>query len=187
MVTAWGEVVGKHRPNVLDSAAGLLSRFGWDFTEGANEIDQWGTTNRAFLMRVRNPRPFQPTHAYIWNGSVVAGNFDIGVYQPDGTALTRLLSVGSNAQTGTSVLQQVAIASAPVLPAGDLVLALVCTDVTARTGRKDLPTNPTAYIERLIGMAQVESAFPLPTSITGHTSPTGFTEIPIFGVAARLY
>ena len=99
--------------------------------------------------------------AQLWwfNGATVAGNVDIGIYTADGT---RLLSAGSTAQSGTSVLQSVNTADTLVGP-GVYYLALALSDGTATISGRTLAALQHGQIA---GMAEKTSAFALPATVT---------------------
>src|SRR5437764_8221388 len=70
-------------------------------------------SNMAFFMPVRVTRPYLFTTIFWFNGSVVSGNIDAGLYDIAGT---KIVSTGSTAQSGTSVIQSVSIASTEIGP-----------------------------------------------------------------------
>jgi hypothetical protein len=183
MVSAYRDQIGYHRPAVLAASAGF-SRNGITYTSTLHN-QTWPTANRALLVRVRNPRPFQPTHAFFHNDGTVSGNLDIGIYEEiGGGELALLASTGANSQSGTSQLQFIALASAPVLPAGWLVLAASLSTTAGTYASRDI--GPVSYgMERLFGTAQADSAHPLPATLTPVTG--AFVDIPNFGVVERLF
>ena len=188
MVTAFNEGIGSHRPLILESAQDIMRNTFIRHDDSVDSTGAWPAANRALLVKVRNPRPFTPSHAYVFNGNAVAGNLDIGVYGFTArTQLELLISTGATAQAGISEMQMIALTAPVQLPAGDLVLALSLANTGGRTSKRNTLAALT-YYERLIGLAQRESAHPLPASISSVTAPTsGINDPPIFGVMERLF
>ena len=93
-----------------------------------------------------------------FNGGVVSGNVDCGIYD---SALARVISAGSTAQSGTSTWQMVDIADT-ALAAGGYWIAIVLDNTTGRIG-----TYPSAVSElRGSGFAEQGTSFALPATAT---------------------
>lgn len=134
----------------------------------------WPSSNRAFYYPVRISRPVNLVKAFVCNGTAVAGNFDIGLYDIGGR---RLVSTGSTAQSGTSTIQTVTI-SLTVAP-GMYWLALVCSSTSARVYASTL----SLPIAKAYGWRRENTALPLPATMTPVTYAG--TNCFLFGVTAR--
>lgn len=139
------------------------------------------TANNAKYSRVFNPRAFRMTHAYVQNGTVVSGNFDIGVYDARGV---KIASTGSTAQAGTSTIQWVALDA--LIPAGWVTLAFVLDNTTGTTMVPSTPVThfPTRMYDAL-GFASEGTAHPLPATLTPVTLGATTVNLPIWGVVKR--
>ena len=75
--------------------------------------------NQIYLARIRLPRAIVVTTASWFNGATASNNFDPVIYRSDGTTLTRLISSGGTAISGTNARQDVTVTTT-VVPAGDI-------------------------------------------------------------------
>ena len=153
---------------------------GTNFSAGAVRLASaasaaFPTTNQAFFMPLFMGAPITIAQLFVWNGATVSGNVDVGVYAEDGT---RLVSSGSTAQAGTSVLQVFDVTDTVIGP-GNYYLALACDNTTATITRVTVALS----VARLHGNLTQASAFPLPTLATFATVAGGFT--PIMGFTPR--
>ena len=128
------------------------------------------SANAAYLTLVRVARPIVVTQITYGLGTA-SGNVDLGIYDSadGGTTLTRLGSTGSTAATGTNTTQTIALTAAVTLvPGKDYWLAFAVDNATLTPYRG---ANQTAPSIGGIGVRSVAkaTAFPLPTSITGHS------------------
>jgi hypothetical protein len=129
----------------------------------------WPTANLAIYVPFTLAIPGRVRQLGLFNGTVVSGNFDVGIYRYDGT---RLISTGSTAQAGTSALQFVA--AALDLPPGRYYLGLALDNITATVFRQ---SQWTAAMLEALGVGQQASAFPLPATMTP-VAPTN-TNLPV--------
>lgn len=191
----YADQIGPHRPYVLDSFAGVMPALGFGATNLPSVAAFSTLTNRVLFVTVRNPRPFQPTHAYVWNGGSVSGNLSIGVYERIGFvgnpaigALKKIVSTGSVAQAGDDTVQTIPITS-PVLPAGEVILAMEFDNTVGQVGHRVAAAADLVYFNQLLGLGLFNaSAFPLSDSYVGIQSPTTWpSAMPIFGVAQLLF
>lgn len=104
------------------------------------------------------------------NGAVASGNIDVGIYK----AGSRLVSMGSTAMSGTSALQLLDIGDT-ALTAGWHYLGIACDNTTAEFRCH----NVLLTTVRAVGVLMEESAFPLPSTMTGVATTTGL--VPSFG------
>lgn len=135
----------------------------------------WQSANRAVLM------PFEIQTEYLveafgWiNGGTVSGNVDAGIYTLDGV---RLMSTGSVAQSGTSTTQIEAI-TPTLLPPGTYYLALAMDNTTG-----GIPVvNYSASDAHMFGFVNVDSSFPLPSTLTPAFAAVG--RVPACGIYGR--
>jgi hypothetical protein len=89
---------------------------------------------------------------FVANGSAVSGNFDLGIYDAAGT---RLVSIGSTAQSGTTALQAATISPVPLSP-GLYYFGLALDNTSGAV------LGHTSNAGRATGARMLASAFPLP-------------------------
>ncbi len=140
--------VQTHSPEALGQA---LERVGGSF--GVSTA--WGTNNLAVYIPFEVYEPITVVKMSINNGSVVAGNADVGIYD---FALNRRVSSGSVAQAGASAIQTFDITDT-LLQAGMYYMALALSNTTATVAGWVSVTVPEG---RMLGLAQQATAFPLP-------------------------
>jgi hypothetical protein len=87
----------------------------------------WGTANLALYLPVILGTPATVYKMGVTNGTVINGNFDLGIYDERGV---KLVSTGSTAQSGASALQTVDVTDTILLP-GTYYLALASNSTTA--------------------------------------------------------
>ena len=98
----------------------------------------WASANQAVYTPIMVPEFARFASLFVYNGAVVNGNVDLGIYLPDseGKPGARLGSTGATAQAGTSVWQQIAISGgAKATHKGLLYLACSFSGVTAQVTR----------------------------------------------------
>lgn len=121
-----------------------------------------GVANSGYFARVRVGRPLPITRMSCWVGTA-SGNVDLGIYQSDGTTLTRIASTGPTAVAGTNTTQTIVLTSAVTLAPGvDYYLAIAADNATA-TFARHVGNNPMAALENW--QITAATVFPLPTSI----------------------
>lgn len=120
------------------------------------------------------------TVAKVWwyNGTVVSGSTDVGVYDVAGT--TKIIASGAQTNSGTSVLQIIDVTDT-ALGIGRYWLALTCDNATQTFFRMN---SGVQYLDA-IGVKQQASAYSsgLPSSISLSTPTVGY--VPEFGFATR--
>lgn len=119
----------------------------------------WPVANKALLIPFRLVVPFTVKQISWFNGSVVSGNVDAGVYDIAGN---RLVSIGSTAQSGTSTIQAVTCTTTPLAP-GYYFMALAADNTTATMTRFG---SIGVTILEAHGMQEMAAAFALPSTIT---------------------
>lgn len=110
-----------------------------------------------------------------YNGTVVAGNIDLGIYTWGGT---RLVSLGATAQAGTSV-PQVANITDTALSMGWYYMGLSCTSTTSTFFR----TAGSNLMLQAHGVRQEAGAGSLPSTATFANPASAY--LPVFGVHFR--
>jgi hypothetical protein len=118
----------------------------------------WPTANLALLVPLVIGKPCLVKRLVVANGGTNSGNIDMGIYRDD---LTRIVSMGSTAQSAGNILQILDITDTP-LAQGRYYLALAVDNTTATFYQRAVQ----AVILRGSGFLQMASAFPLPTTIT---------------------
>lgn len=117
------------------------------------------STGAALLLSFRVLAPMVVTTVGIVNGATASGNIDLGIYAPDGT---RLGSTGSVAQSGTNVVQNVALTATLTLARGWYYFAYAIDNGTGTF----LAANIASHQWRITGNRLVTSTFPLPATLT---------------------
>lgn len=117
------------------------------------------TANEATLQTVLVQEPVIVTKLFCLNGTAVSGNIDMGIYDLGGN---RLVSSGSVAQAGISVMQVFDITDLEIGP-GAYLLALALDNLTGRFSTQARSNNPEARVD---GIFNVLTSFPLPSSLT---------------------
>lgn len=143
---------------------------------GLNSAQAYPSANLATYVPFSLSRSIVVTQLWVANGTVAAGNIDIGIYSVDGARLT---SLGSTAMAGTSVLQGSTITNITIGP-GQYYLAFACSSTSAHI----LSVTSAAYKIRTLGVYQQASALPLPASATFATNTTP-VNLPIFGLTTQ--
>lgn len=133
----------------------------------SNTDAAWPSANAAIFMPVRFTESTRIVNAGVNNGSAVSGNFDVGVYTTDGV---RIVSSGSTAHSGTGAVQIVELADTLVGP-GVYYLAVAMDNTTGQFSRVSLAS---ATFGKVIGLAEMASAFPLPSTATLATSTLNY-------------
>jgi hypothetical protein len=118
------------------------------------------TANLAVFVPFWVPDPVVIYQMGIGNGAAAAGNVDMGIYNEAGV---KLVSAGSTAQSGTSVIQVVNVADT-TLARGRYYLA-AASDTSGAT-QKWLAVLPAAGICQSLGVLQMAAAFALPANAT---------------------
>lgn len=144
---------------------------------------QWPLANLAIYVPFVIPEAITVVKMWCQNSAAVAGNLDLGIYASDASFLpgTRLVSKGSTAMSGTSLVQEFDVTDT-VLQAGLYFMAMA-SDTAGATQTLNLLTAGTAALWRTAGVYEQSTAFALPASAT----PVVFarTVIPLFGLACR--
>lgn len=122
-----------------------------------NAFATWPSANAAIFMPIRIIEPTLIVNIAVSNGTL-AGNTDVGIYSLNGV---RLVSSGSTAQAGS--FQTFDIADTMLGPG--VYYAAVARDeaTTGTTFRHSFASN---VIPKIIGMAEMAAAFPLPATAT---------------------
>lgn len=137
--------------------------------------------NTAYLAKVRVSRPVRITQMSYLVGTA-SGNVDLGVYQSNGTTLTRMGSTGSTAAAGSSVIQTIALtATVWINPGVDYYLGIAPDNGTVSIGRVTPNSVVTTLGRRAVSIA---TSFPLPATITLSSTAGSSTLALIYADAA---
>lgn len=138
----------------------------------------WTAVNRALYLPLYIDRPGIVTKLLAYNGATAAGNVDIGLYDRN---YNRIVSKGSTAQAGTSVLQEFDVTDFSIVPGVYFVgLAASLTTTTFFM----CVTNISGYLGGM-GITQEASALPLPATATPVQVGSAVVQVPVAGIAFR--
>lgn len=171
----WPDAPGVGRPLITISTLSLLAK-GADAHFVAPNSATWPAANRAIFVPFRTAVPILVRQLFNCNGATASGNIDVGIYDRVGT---RLVSAGSTAQAGTSVLQVFNVTDTLIGP-GQFYFA-VALDNTTGTITRQAP--PNVLQTRALGLVQMASAFPLPATATFATVAN--VHIPLCGLTTK--
>lgn len=118
----------------------------------------WPASNDAIFVPLTLSRPVLVKRLFSHNGNTIAGNIDMGIYTVDGA---RIVSNGSTAQAGNSVLQFFNITDTYLSP-GNYYLACAKNDASGRVARYQ----PSLGRLQSYGVMKMATAFALPASAT---------------------
>jgi hypothetical protein len=124
--------------------------------------------NRAHFWPFALAEPFTVDRMGWYNAGAVSGNCDAGIYGVDGT---RLVSTGSTAQAGTNTLQIVDVTNT-LLTRGYYLIAFAIDNNTGNIFQNTGNMNFGPYA--VAGQRMMDTAFPLPSSITMAHISSGF-------------
>jgi hypothetical protein len=153
-------------PFSLEAGSGMLST-------GAPASSAWPAASRALFCSFRLWTPITAVKMFVLNGATVSGNIDVGIYDEAGT---RLVSSGSTAHAGTSVIQVLDITDTQ-LGIGLFYMALALDGTTATVYRKSI----NVALQRATRWYQMAAAFPLPATATFAAPASNY--VPLFGLS----
>lgn len=135
----------------------------------------WPSANLAMYMPFALARPTLIVKLFCVNGATASGNVDMAIYDWAGT---RLVSIGSTAQSGTNAVQEFNITDTWLGP-GKFYLAVAMDGTTGTLfrGQSTLQGN------REAGWLQQASAFALPANATFAANTTNYQ--PAIGATTR--
>jgi hypothetical protein len=140
----------------------------------------WSTANLALYIPFVVNAPVTIVGGGCFNGTVAAGNIDVGVYDDQ---QDRLVSLGSTAMSGTSAWQIGTFSSALALNPGVYYMAFVCSSNTAQFFAVNTSS---AYTPRGVGILTQTSALPLPSPATFAHATTN-PNIPLLALTTRSF
>jgi hypothetical protein len=115
--------------------------------------------NNAFYIPILIPWPYPMKRIWIYNGTAISGNVDLGLYSRQGS---KVVSTGSFAHAGASAMQYRSLSY--LISPGSYFLAFSCDNGTSNFQRFSLSSG--GISAREIGMLTQTSAFPLPAVMT---------------------
>jgi hypothetical protein len=147
---------------------------------GATASATFPTANKALFFPFFLSKSITALQFLWYNGTVVSGNIDVGIYTEDGT---RLYALGSTPQTGTSIIQSIGLLS-PGLTFGPglFYLAITMDNTTGTLFRGKAHASLTQVMSEL-GAAEMAAAFSLPATATLTSLTVDY--IPVFGLSVR--
>ena len=162
---------------ILPPFAGAQSDFLANVPIGA--VGNAGSPLANFLVcyLVRTARVVAISSISVWiHANPSGGNFDVGVFQSDGTTLTQLASSGSTVAGSATTVQTVALTATVYLHPGiDYYYALITDNGTVTFGRASMIGAGIGAVEK---QSVVKSqTFPLPTTVALSTLTSGVQSI----------
>jgi hypothetical protein len=150
------------------------------FTGGSAPGDQnYPVANLALYIPFTLTRPLLVKKLWVRNGSAVAGQLDMGIYQ--GT--TRLVSIGGTNQAGIDLLQEFDITDT-VIPAETRLYLAINSNTSGATQKVYAVTTATGALLGLAGcFQQAVGAVTLPSTATFATYAQ--IRLPLMGLAGR--
>lgn len=165
----------RYLPPVISSISRYAIGIGLQLTGSAAPASgAWPSNNVGLFVQFTLPAPYPVRKVWWANGAAVAGNVDCSVETPGGAVL---LSAGSTAQSGTSVVQSVTLGSIVLLQPGTYYMRLACSTTSAAFIR----ASPTTARLQMLGMGQQTSSVPVNSPATLAT--LGQSYCPVFGIA----
>lgn len=148
-----------------------LSTLSLDFNGGVGPSRASGTgissavlvANQAILMPFVLNRQMTAYKLGISNGTAVAGNVDIGIYN---SAFARQVSIGSTAAAGTNVVQEFNIADTLLAPGLYYLAVAANTGAGMNFNTYGIAGPASTNVAKGLGIVQMAAAFPLPATIT---------------------
>lgn len=137
----------------------------------------WPAADRALFFPFFVREFFVAVKGFVMNGGTVAGNLDIGIYDE---AFTRLVSSGTTAQSGTSVLQELDLTDT-TLRRGRYYLALWGSSASSLIFRSNTPSANELAVHG--AMQQSSLASGLPSTATPVRITSGYA--PLAGLSQR--
>lgn len=138
----------------------------------------WAVANGALYIPLELPEDFIVTRVAVFNGGTAAANFDIAIYNDQ---LVRLVTAGSTAQVGTSVLQAVDVTDT-YLAAGRYTVGITKDDAVGTF----LMATVSIELAKLLGVSGQATAFPLPNPAVPASVVT-HTRLPVFMLSGRSF
>lgn len=153
---------------------------------GFPSVSSWSTVTAADLAGLTNPgtatsttwpsaalalfvplpvlaRPRTMVKAWWINGTVAAGNVDVGIYTISGTTATRVVASTAEAQGTVSTLQVAAAFTSTTLQPGVQYYGAMSCSLGTATVWRTLAVNP---LVRALGCYQAATSHPLPSTAT---------------------
>lgn len=147
---------------------------------GLPAVAAWPSANRAMYVPFVVETPFLAQMMFVLNGTV-AGNVDVGIYNDEGK---RIVSKGTTAQAGATLLQSFDITDTVLLP-GVYYMAMASDSASGQYMRWSINASATtgAQMAASMGVLQQASAFVLPATATFAVAQDSY--VPDIGLLAR--
>ena len=159
-------------PLAPQSLGVVINAMGYFFSGGG----AWPTANKAYFIPYSVGGIVTVRKMFVLNGPTLSGNIDVGIYDRNGV---RLVSIGSTAQAGVSIIQEFDITDTLLVPG---LYYLACA-MDNTTGQVEI-VGPGLAQGMSMGIAEEASAFPLPATAT-FAPISGTTRIPFVAATLR--
>lgn len=164
----------------------IVNTFSWHgvgsqlLTAVAPTSQTWPTANKAIFVPITVTEDITVVKLWCLNGATASGNLNMALYD---SAFAQIANseIGSTAQTGTNVIQELNITDVS-LAAGLYYIALVFNNATATVFGRVSPFATTEGLQSL-GMFEQTSSFDLPATATPAALSSNL--IPYCGIATR--
>lgn len=171
------------------SSLGKYSNFGISYSTIATPaaptsgLQVGGTSNATAFISFTLPGPYTIRSFYLYNGTTVNGNIDMGIYatNPGQTtmSLSRLVSTGPTAQTPASSVQVIALGTPYRLDRGTYYMALTQSSPSSTF----LGILPTSLVSGGLACHYGTTSGSLPATITPSTSSVTNFRVPWMGIS----
>lgn len=138
----------------------------------------WLLSNKALFIPFTLAERYLAAQLFVSNGAAVSGNIDMGIYAVDGT---KIVSIGTTAQAGTSVVQVFNITDTE-LWRGQFYWGLALDNATGTTINVTAGANFGSVVSGA-GVYEMAAAFVLPATATFAASAA--TTVPILGMTGK--
>lgn len=164
----------------------IVSTFGWHgvgsqiITAVAPTSQAWPVANKAIFVPITVTEAITVVKLWVMNGATASGNLNMSLYDSSFAQIANS-EIGSTAQTGTNVIQELDITNV-TLAAGLYYLALVLNNTTGTVFGRASPFSTTEGLQSM-GMFEQTSVFDLPATATPAVMSSNL--IPFCGISTR--
>lgn len=164
----------------------IVSTLGWHgvgsqiITAVSPTSQTWPTSNKAIFVPITVTEDITVVKLWVMNGATASGNLNMSLYDSSFAQVANS-EIGSTAQTGTNVIQELDITNV-TLTAGLYYIALVLDNTTGTVFGRTSPFSTTEGLQSM-GMFEQTSSFDLPATATPAAMASNL--IPFCGISTR--